>query len=76
MWDSDWKFYNDQAYSRPRDMSLSASLGPNYVPPETHLTSQNYGTGALKGAFNWALMMPRDVSLSDSIVMEFLPWIK
>ena len=35
-------------------------------PPETSQTSLHYDIEGFKGAFNWAVIMPRDVTLSDS----------
>ena len=55
-----WKFYNDQAYSNPRDLRLSASWGPIKGSPETPRNSK-----ALEG-LKVAPMMPRDECLSYS----------
>ena len=56
----DWKFYNDQAYSRPRDTRLSASLEPNQGPPETPQTSPHYMVPrGLREVLNRAPIMPR-----------------
>ena len=40
--------------------------GPIEGPPETPRTSVLWCTGGFRGALNWAPLMPRDVSLSDS----------
>ena len=64
----DWKNYQDQVHSRPRGSSFSASWG---IKLRTPLLKPLAHRGAmlsrgLRAAFNWALIMPREISLSDS----------
>ena len=45
----DWKIDTDQTCSCPRDMSLPASWGRNFVPIRTPRTSQHYRIMGFKG---------------------------
>ena len=63
---TDRKNVTNQTYSCPRDWRLSASWVTKLSPIETPRTSQHYRIEGFKGALNWAPIMPRDDSLSDS----------
>ena len=56
----DWKNYSDQSYSCPRGWHQGHPINGC---PETPFRSQHY---RIEGFLNWAPIMPRDVSLSDS----------
>ena len=63
----DWKNYNDQTHSCPRDWHLSASWGPNWWPPWN--SSEYYSTIVLRGlrrAVIWSPIIPRDSNTSDN----------
>ena len=49
------KNYNDQPYSCPRGLHISAIIGTHFrTPPENPRTSPQRGTERFKGALNWA----------------------
>ena len=64
---SDWNFHNGQAYSCPRDWRHSASWGHNWGPPWNPLRIMAlYVPGDYWGGLNWASIMLKRESLSDS----------
>ena len=63
---SDWKNNSDEMYSCPRDW-WGAIDGPLQIP----VYHSTIVMKVLRGALYWALLMPRDASLSDSQFKDF-----
>ena len=67
---------SDQTHSCPRNWHLSVSWRPDWRTPEIPRISQHYIVlMGLRGALNWALIMPRDVSLLNSQCTFFSVWV-